>query len=113
MTRIKIAKRNVTVTARLGESATAGLLISALPLDSVAQVWGDEVYFPMPVDAGAEDAQADLPSGTVAYWPPAQAICLFFGQKPYSPVNVIGPVEGDPKILKGVNEGDTVSVERA
>lgn len=112
MTRVKIAMRDITVTAMLGESATAGLLISALPLDSVAQVWGDEVYFAAPVDAGEQDAQADVPSGTVAYWPPGKAICLFFGQKPYSPVNVIGQIEGDPKILKGVSEGDTVRVER-
>ena len=33
----------------------------------------------------------------VAYWPPGKALCLFFGQRPYSPVNVVGEIEGDPR----------------
>ena len=57
--------------------------------------------------------QADVPSGTVAYWPPGKALCLFFGQKPYSPVNVVGRIEGDPGVLSGVGEGEAVRVEAA
>ena len=61
--------------------------------------------------AGEEDAQPDVPSGTVAYWPPGKALCLFFGQTPYSPVNVVGQIEGDPNVLASVRDSDAVHVE--
>jgi hypothetical protein len=76
-------------------------------------LWGDEVYFSVPVTADEEDPQAEVPSSTVAYWPPGKALCLFFGQTPYSPVNVVGQIEGDPNILAAVKDGQTVSVELA
>jgi hypothetical protein len=47
----------------------------------------------------------------VAYWPPGKALCLFFGQTPYSPVNVVGTLDGDPQALAQVEEGDVVRVE--
>ena len=60
--------------------------------------------------------------GALAYWPPGQAIFLFFrptpmsqGEdiRPASAVNVIGQIEGDPAILKPVTSGTQVSVEKA
>jgi len=74
-------------------------------------LWGDEVYFSIPVEAGEEDPQEDVPSGSVAYWPPGKALCLFFGQQPYSPVNIVGRLEGDPQVLAGVSDYDPVWVE--
>jgi hypothetical protein len=58
--------------------------------------------------------------GAVAFWPPGQAICLFYGLtpmstgdeiRPASPVNVIGQIEGDPTVLKSAS-GSDVRVER-
>ena len=58
----------------------------------------------------------------MAYWPPGQAICLFFGPtpmsvgdeiRPASPVNVVGSLEGDPTVLKSVSPGQQVVVDRA
>ena len=40
-------------------------------------------------------------------------LCLFFGQRPYSPVNVVGEIEGDPMMLAKVGDGDAVRVEYA
>jgi len=102
--------RNV-IRGILNESKTAAVIEQALPIASTTQRWGDEVYFETPVKAGEEDSQSDVPSGTIAYWPPGRALCLFFGQKPYSPVNVIGRLEGDPKVLARVQDGDAVLVE--
>lgn len=111
MTRIRISFAQVIVTAILNDSPTAWLLIDALPIDSTAKRWGDEVYFETPVRAAEENAQAEVPSGTVAYWPPGKALCLFFGQKPYSPVNVVGEIEGDPMALADVADAEAVQVE--
>jgi hypothetical protein len=112
MARIRITLGEVVVTATLNESNTARLIAEALPFESKAQRWGDEVYFATAIGAGEEDAQPEVPSGAVAYWPPGRALCLFFGQQPYSPVNVIGVLEGDPRILGVVQDGEPVRVEK-
>ncbi len=113
MTRIRITLGDMVVTATLDDTNTARLIADALPVTSTTQRWGDEVYFQIPVQADEEDARADVPSGTVAYWLAGNALCLFFGQKPYSPVNVVGRIEGDPRILANVKDGETVRVESA
>jgi hypothetical protein len=113
MHRIRVTLGEVVVTAALNESSTARTLWEALPIESRAQRWGDEVYFETPVVVGEEDPQADVPPGAVAYWPPGKALCLFFGQKPYSPVNVVGKIDGDPGALSAVDDGETVRVEAA
>lgn len=113
MARIRITIGEVTVTATLNDSKTAHLFRDALPFEGQAQRWGDEVYFHIPVKAGEEDPQPEVPSGAVAYWPPGSALCLFFGQKPYSPVNVIGTIEGDPNVLAVVADGQQARVEEA
>ena len=96
MTRIRISIGELTVTAGLNDSGTARMLRGSVPFESQARRWGEEVYFEKPVEAGEEDAQAEAPPGTVAYWPPGKALCLFFGQQPYSPVNIVGQLDGDP-----------------
>lgn len=113
MTRIRIVFPQLELTARLNDSATARLIAQALPIESSARLWGREVYFDIPVDAPEENPQAAVPSGTLAYWPPGKALCLFFGQTPYSPVNVVGELEGDPQRLAAVPEGAPVRVEPA
>jgi hypothetical protein len=111
MSRIRITLGNIAVEATLNDTKTAQLIRDALPFESSGKLWGDEVYFDIPVTAPEEDPQADVPSGTVAYWPPGKALCLFFGQTPYSPVNVVGQLDGDPDELAGVRDGDAVRVE--
>jgi hypothetical protein len=111
MNGIRITLGDLTVTATLNDSNTARLLHGLLPFRASAQRWGDEVYFQTPLDADEEAPQADVPSGTLAYWPPGKALCLFFGERPYSPVNIIGRLQGDPKVLAKVQDGDAVCVE--
>ena len=113
MSRIQVTVGPVTVTATLNESHTARLIQQALPFESRAQLWGDEVYFSIPVQADEEDPRANVDSGAVAYWPPGKALCLFFGRQPYSPVNLVGQIEGDPTVLSAVGEGNSVRVEPA
>ena len=111
--KITVAEAAVSLTATFNDSETARLLLDALPLDGTANVWGDEIYFEVPVFADEEDAQADVPSGTVAYWPPGHALCIFFGQTPYSPVNVVGKIDGDETLFSEVRSGQSVTVARA
>jgi hypothetical protein len=120
--RIKITAGECLVTAILNDSATAGLLWAALPVEAPASTWGDEIYFGTPVDAEEEDAREVVDMGAVGYWPPGAALCLFFGPtpasrgdeiRPASAVNVLGRMEGDPSVLKQVHTGERIVVEEA
>ena len=119
--RIKITAGGVTVTAVLNDSATADLVWGALPIEAQASTWGDEIYFRTEVVADEDGAREVVDMGDVGYWPPGQALCLFFGPtpmsrgdeiRPASPVNVLGKIEGDAVALKPVRSGAAVTVER-
>ena len=124
-----MTKRSITinagsaeVTAELYDTPTADLVWDALPITASGSTWGDEIYFRTPVSAEEQDAVPTVDMCAVAYWPPGQAICLFFGPtpmsvgdeiRPASPVNVFGRIVGDPTVLKAVSSGEEVRVERA
>ena len=120
--KIAVTAGSVLVAATLNDSSTAEALWNALPLEASANTWGDEIYFRIAVQADEEDGASDVVDmGTLAYWPPGQALCLFFGRTPASrgdeiraasTVNVIGSIEGDATVLKQVKSGARVFVER-
>lgn len=100
---------------------TAKRIWEALPIEARANTWGDEIYFGIPVDADPENPREVVDLGDLAYWPPGNAFCIFFGRtpasrgdeiRPASAVNVFGKVEGDPKIFKKVRSGERVRIER-
>ncbi len=119
---IRIRAGEVAVTAALNDSATADAIWGALPITGRVQTWGDEIYFPIPVDvAEAPDAAQTVDKGAVAYWPPGTALCLFWGPtpmsrgdeiRPASAVNVMGVIDGDPTLLAAVPSGAEIVVER-
>ena len=100
---------------------TAQAIVSALPLDSTVERWGDEVYFTVPVHLKAENARINVKVGEIAYWPEEPSLCIFFGPTPvspspsdiraYSPVNVIGRLLTNPLEFKKVKSGEKIKVE--
>jgi hypothetical protein len=95
---------------------------NAFPIKGRASTWGDEIYFSTPISLDEEHARAEVAVGSIAYWPPGKAICIFFGETPASehgepraasPVNVFAKVLGDPMIFKKVRDGEQVSLEKA
>ncbi len=113
MSLVRLRIGSLEVLADLNETESARGLLGALPIRSRARVWGQEVYFDTEVILPEENPQAHVPPGTVAYWLPGKAVCLFFGQTPASPVSVIGTMRGNPRDLAAVNPGDEVTVEAA
>ena len=120
--RVKITVGDIEVTATLNDSSTADLVWASLPIEGPGSTWGDEIYFRSSIEAAEEDAREVVDMGDVGYWPPGQALCLFFGPtpasrgdeiRPASPVNVVGRLEGDPTVLKRARSGSRVLVERA
>ena len=122
MRKILITISNLSVSAELNNSVSADKIWEALPLSGSANVWGDEIYFEIPVSLKeVSDAQQEVEVGTLAYWPPGSALCVFFGKTPvstsdkpkaYSPVNVLGSVDGDSKVFKIVKAGDQIVIDK-
>jgi hypothetical protein len=123
---IKIISEKIgTIEAEITEEKnpkTAKTIWDALPFDTRANTWGDEIYFSIPVKLDTEKAQPTVELGDIGYWPPGQGFCIFFGPTPISrdgeirpanPVNVFGKVKGDPKLLKKVRDGDKIRIEKA
>ena len=120
---IQITVGNVSVRAQLEETATASAIWAALPLETTANRWGDEIYFSVPVRIAEEPgARQDMTVGELGYWPVGAAFCIFFGPTPvsdspepraYSNVNPFGHVMGDVRVLRSVREGDRVTVGAA
>ena len=120
MREIRIHAADVEMVAELNRTRTASVIWEALPLAASANTWGDEIYFAIPVKLEAEDAQAVVSLGDLGYWPPGNALCIFFGPtpvsrgdeiRPASPVNVFGRLVGDPTVFKTVRDGETVTIE--
>jgi uncharacterized protein len=119
--RIRIAWKGGEVTANLRGTSTSKQLLAALPCEGVANTWGEEVYFAIPVKAGLEaDAQQVVEPGTVCYWVQGHSLALPFGPTPISkgsecrlanPCNVLGKIEGDPRELRKVKQEMAIRVE--
>ncbi len=121
--RIRILVSHLSVEAELNQSKTAQLIWDALPIEGKANLWGEEIYFPIPVKTGLEEGSREIVSaGELGYWPTGHAFCIFFGPTPASQkneiraasaVNIIGKVSGDPKVFLKVKEGAKVFIEKA
>jgi uncharacterized protein len=121
---MRITCGGATCIATLLENATAQAIWDALPLDARGNRWGDELYCSMPVvledEAGAQEVVA---IGDVAYWPPGQAVCIFWGPTPASsgpepraasPVTVFARIEEPVAARFGeARSGAIVRLERA
>jgi hypothetical protein len=119
--KIRIAWKGGEVTANLRDTSTSKQLVATLPCEGNANIWGEEVYFAIPVKAGLEaDAQQVVEPGTVCFWVQGHALALPFGPTPASqgsecrlanPCNVLGKIEGNPRELGKVKQGMKIRVE--
>ena len=118
---IRIRCGEVEASATFNDSSTAQAIWDALPIEGSANVWGDEIYFRIPVALTEDNAQEVVELGDLGYWPPGSAFCIFFGPtpmshgdeiRPASPVNVFGRVDGDADAFKRVTSGTQVVIEK-
>jgi hypothetical protein len=123
MRRIRISAGGVSATAILHDNATADAIWAALPITGRGNLWGDEIYFGIPVRVSkAGDARDVMSAGELGYWPPGTAFCIFWGPTPASrgdeiraasPVNPFGQLEGDVAAFDSVPDGVEVTIEGA
>jgi len=111
------------IKGELNDSPTAKKIYAALPLESSTHRWGDEIYFEIPIESEIENGVEFLDKGSLAYWPPGNAFCIFFGLTPAStddrpraagPVNLIGNIKDKDYliILESLSSGQNINISK-
>ena len=121
--KIRIIAGTIAAEATLLTTPTADAIWNALPLESTCNLWGDEIYFTIPLTLGLErDARDTVEKGDLGFWPQGPAFCIFFGPtpisrgntiRPASAVNIFGKISGDPQVFKQVPPHAPIRVEKA
>lgn len=123
MGKIRIIIGDMLIDAELFDTETAKAIIAALPIEARPNEWGDEFYFEVPVKKSLDEtATSKVRVGDIGYWPPGNAIAIFFGPTPASSgpepvpasdVNLVGRVTGDVDVLKRAKGASRIRIEKA
>jgi hypothetical protein len=109
--KILIRAGAIEAEAELNDTGTAQAIWETLPIKGRVNLWGDEIYFSIPLSLELEAGQELVNMGELGYWPEGNAFCIFFGPtpvsrgdeiRPASPVSVFGKVIGDATVFKKV-----------
>ncbi len=118
--KIKIKVGDILLNAILEDNETARRIYDALPFDLPYNVWGDEIYFSIPVHMDIEEGREIMEVGELAYWPPGNAFCIFYGKTPASlderpraasTVIPFGRVEEDATVLRQA-KAEKIQIEK-
>ena len=118
--KILISVMDFTIEGVLYNSFSSNKIWGSLPFGGSVHLWGNEIYFPIDLVLKEDSTAQDVVTlGTIGYWPPGKAVCLFFGTTPMSqgnecraasPVNIIGELQEDLSILTKVVSGASITV---
>ncbi|MCG8379845.1 MAG: hypothetical protein MI865_10285 [Proteobacteria bacterium] len=103
------------------DTPTAKKIVAALPFDSIAQTWGQEVYFSTPVQTERENNAKDVVEpGEIAFWVEGDCIAIGYGPTPISEgneirlaakTNIWGHTKDNLDVLSNVKPGETISLK--
>ncbi|MBA7626136.1 hypothetical protein ES703_33578 [subsurface metagenome] len=119
--KIQIRTGLVEAVAELNNTKTAQAIWESLPIKGRVNLWGEEIYFSIPLNLELEAGQELVSIGDLGYWPQGSAFCIFFGPtpiskgdkiRPASPVTVFGKVIGDTSLFKQVASGTEITIEK-
>jgi hypothetical protein len=119
--KIHIRAGAIEAEAELNDTRTAQAIWEILPIEGRTNLWGDEIYFSIPLSLELETGQELVNIGELGYWPQGNAFCIFFGPtpvsqgdeiRPASPVTVFGKIHGDATIFKNVAAGMKITIRR-
>jgi hypothetical protein len=110
---IRMTVGGVELVGTLNSSPLTEKILKLLPFESVGESWGEEVYFPVELDAENHEPATEVKTGDIAYWPDGPDLCVFFGPTPKSTGDV--PVPASPVTVLGTFQfgpGDFDRIER-
>jgi hypothetical protein len=117
--KIRISAGKIEAEAELNTTRTAQAIWEALPIKGHVNLWGDEIYFSIPLSLELEAGQEVVNIGDLGYWPDGNAFCIFFGLtpvsqgdeiRPASQVSLFGKVIGDATAFKNVAAGTKITI---
>lgn len=121
--RIKILINEEQIEAELFDTECAKKIYDSLPIESTINEWGDEFYFSIGINMPLDNtAKKKVNVGDIGYWPPGQALAIFFGKTPISSdenpvaaseVNIVGRLIDNPSILKRLKGAKKIRIEKA
>jgi hypothetical protein len=121
-TKIKIIIKDIILDAELFDTRCAKAIAAALPVEARPNEWGDEFYFEIPATMPLDEtASTTVKSGDIGFWPPGNALAIFFGPTPMSSgsdpvpasaVNRVGRIAGDASVLKKAKGSLTIRIEK-
>ena len=119
--KIQVTAGEIEAEAELNDTRTAQAIWETLPMKGHVNLWGDEIYFSIPLSLQLEAGQEVVNTGDLGYWPNGNAFCIFFGPTPVSQrgeiraasqVTVFGKVIGDATVFKKVSTGAEITIWR-
>ena len=119
--KIKITVGEIEAEAELNDTRTAQAIWEVLPLKKQVNLWGDEIYFSIPLSLALEAGQELVNVGDLGYWPDGNAFCIFFGPtpisqsgeiRPASQVTVFAKAISDATVFKTVCTGTEITIRR-
>ena len=117
--KILIRAGTIEAAAELNDTRTAQTIWETVPIKGRVNLWGDEIYFSIPLSLELEAGQELVNMGELGYWPEDNAFCIFFGPtpvsrgdeiRPASPVTVFGKVISDATVFKKVAAGTEITI---
>lgn len=121
--KITISIGDVTAKAELSDTACAQAIANILPIEARPNTWGDEFYFTIPVSMPLDDtATTKVAIGDIGFWPPGNALAIFFGPTPMSSgpdpvpaseVNMVGKIMGDATVLRKAKGATKIRIHKS
>jgi len=122
MSEIRIRTRCGEWTAELDDSDLSNEIWLSLPFSADINMLGSQIYFEMVTDTKVKGDATKFSVGDIAYWPEADALCIFFGPTPLSgddgepvasfPMKKIGKVIGDCSGMEMSGDRMRITMER-
>ena len=121
MKKIQLQINEYSINAVLYDTQAGQAIWDTLPIQARGNLWGDEIYFPIPAKLKIENGCEVVQEGDLAFWPPGSAFCIFYGLtpmsepgeiRPASEVEVIGKITNDFKVLKHIKNSPSIIITR-
>jgi hypothetical protein len=122
-TNVRIIAKDHILDAELFETQCAKAIAEILPIEKRSNEWGDELYFEIPVKMPLDGtATTSVKAGDIGFWPPGNALAIFFGPTPassgsdpvpVSAVNLVGRIFSDATVLKKSKGARNIRIEKA
>jgi hypothetical protein len=120
--KITISFGEVKVKAELSDTTCAQAITNILPIEARPNEWGDEFYFTIPVSMPLDKtATTKVAVGDIGFWPPGNALAIFFGPTPMSTgpepvpaseVNLVGKIIDDATVLRKVKGASKIKIDK-